>query len=405
MTKRPSYVLLLALFGFFFFFIGFGLAINAYLIPFLQGAFQLSSAQSYLVLAASYAAFVLFGYPSGMLIRRYGYKKSMVGSFFLFAAGFALFIPSATAQSFGLFLLASLVSGMGNTLLQAAVNPYVTILGNPESAAKRICIMGVFNKTAWALAPIFLSLFLDLQAIRLDQMPLPFGIIVGIFVLLGLATLFLPLPEIEAPSTEEVAREEGVELQKRTSAFQFPHLLLGVLALFLGTGVESIALATMVDFAKQVGLPRPETYVSYTVFFMCIGYVAGVVLIPRYVSQRSMLRCFTLLGSLSVVLVLLSPERIAFWFVALLGLANSILWPGIWPLALHGLGKFTKEASSLLVMGVVGGALLPLLFGWGVDLCAARGLGMQMAYAVCLPGYLYIFYYASRGYRAGFSKG
>ena len=404
MTKKNSYTLLIIIFGVFFFFIGFGLAINAYLIPFLQGAFQLSSTESYLVLAASYSAFVLFGYPSGLLIRKYGYKKSMVASFFLFALGFALFIPSSSAQSFVLFLLASFISGMGNTLLQAAVNPYITILGNPESAAKRICIMGIFNKFAWALAPIFLSLFLNLKQIEISEMSFPFLIILGIFLLLGVITIFIPLPEIEAPSTENAVPENDFSVQAKRSAFQYPHLLLGVLALFLYSGVESIALATMVDFAKNVGLDNPETYVSYTVFFMCIGYILGVILIPRHTSQQNMLRLFALLGGASVVLVLFSPSRLAFWFVALLGLANSIMWPAIWPLALHGLGRFTKEGSSLLVMGVVGGALMPLLFGRAVDFCVARQIDMQMAYAVCFLPYLYIFYYANNGYRVGLSK-
>ena len=403
MNKKNSYVFLIIIFGVFFFFIGFGLAINAYLIPFLQGAFQLSSAQSYLVLAASYSAFVLFGYPSGILIRKYGYKKSMVASFFLFTLGFALFIPSSSAQSFVLFLLASFISGMGNTLLQAAVNPYITILGNPESAAKRICIMGIFNKFAWALAPIFLSLFLDLKKIEISEMSFPFMIILSIFLLLGIITIFLPLPEIEAPSTENATGDDAV-INEKSSVFQFPHLLLGVLALFLYSGVESIALSTMVDFANNVGLDNPETYVSYTVFFMCVGYILGVILIPRYVSQRNMLRFFALLGGASVLLVLFSPSHLSFWFVALLGLANSIMWPAIWPLALHGLGRFTKEGSSLLVMGIVGGALMPLLFGWTVDLCTSHQINMQMAYAICFLPYLYIFYYANNGYRVGLSK-
>lgn len=397
-TRAHNIVLLMFFFGILFFLIGFALGINAYLIPMLKEVFNLSSIESYYVLAASYAAFVLFGYPSGKIILRFGYKKSMFISFILFCVGFFLFIPSNSEKSFVLFLLASFISGMGNTLLQAVVNPYITNLGDRESAAKRICIMGITNKIAWAVAPIFLGLFLDLENIQLPNMLFPLYIILGILAFLGLASLFIPLPELKIPVEDETSYQKP----NRVSVFHYPHLLLGILALFLYSGVECIALASIVDFAVGIGLQNPESYTSYTVFFMCIGYVFGIVLIPRFISQKKALTAFSIVGVFSVLLILIVPCKIAFWFIALLGFANSIMWPAIWPLALNKLGSFTKEGASLLVMGITGGAVFPLLFGWMNDLLTSGGFnGIQMAYFICLPVYLYIYYYSAKGCLVG----
>lgn len=396
-TQKQNFLVQIIIIAGMFFVIGFALGINGLLIPFLKSAFQLSSTQSYLVIAAAYSAFVLFGYPSGLIIKKIGYKKSMVASFFFFAIGLYMFVPSAKNQSFLLFLLASFISGMGNTLLQAAVNPYITILGPQESAAKRICVMGISNKAAWAIAPIFLSIFLDLGNTRLSDIIIPFYFIAGTFIILGILSYFAPLPEVKAEGEDENDTSENTTssyASGKTSIMQFPHLLLGVVALFLYMGVEAIALATIVDYANSYSLPNPQTFISYTVFFMVIGYLFGAFFIPKLVTQSFALKVCAWLGIISSLLIVFVPVNISIWFVAVLGLANSLMWPAIWPLAIADLGKFTKTGSSLLVMGIVGGAIIPLIFGLIKDIA-----GIQNAYWVCLPSYLFILYFALAGHK------
>ena len=391
-SKRNNYVIPIIIIGVMFFVIGFALGINGYLIPFLKKALDLSSAQSYLVLAATFSAFVVFGYPSGLIIKKVGYRRGMMLSFFFFAVGLALFVPSARYESLGLFLLASFISGMGNTLLQASVNPYITILGPQESAAMRISIMGIINKAAWAVAPIFLSLFLNLDSPSLQKMYFPFYLIIGMFILLGIFSYFAPLPEVKAEGEDEGENETPVSSYARakTSILQFPHLVLGVIALFFYVGVETIALATIVDYADSIGLANPATYTTYTVIFMVIGYLFGVFFIPKVITQNTALKINSWLG----VAIVLVAGKYSIWFVALLGLANSLMWPAIWPLAIADLGRFTKTGASLLVMGIVGGAILPLIFGGVKDYT-----GIQAAYWVCFPAYLFILFYALKGHK------
>ena len=395
-SRRNNYVIPIIIIGVMFFVIGFALGINGYLIPFLKKALDLSSAESYLVLAATFSAFVVFGYPSGVIISKIGYRRGMMVSFFFFAIGLALFIPSARYESLGLFLLASFISGMGNTLLQASVNPYITILGPQESAAMRISIMGIINKAAWAVAPIFLSLFLNLDSPALQKMYLPFYLIVGMFILLGIFVYFAPLPEVKAEGEDESEEETPVSSYARTktSILQFPHLILGVISLFFYVGVETIALATIVDYADSLGLANPATYTTYTVIFMVIGYLFGVFFIPKVITQNLALKINSWLGVAASLAIVLVSGNYSIWFVALLGLANSLMWPAIWPLAIADLGRFTKTGASLLVMGIVGGAILPLIFGGVKDI-----VGIQAAYWVCFPAYLFILFYALKGHK------
>ena len=330
----------------------------------------------------------------------------MVIAFLFFAIGLYLFIPSARYGSFPLFLLASFISGTGNTILQAAVNPYVTICGPLESAARRISIMGILNKSGWAVAPLFLALFIDLSddAFSLSAIYLPFYIIVGFFVLLGIFTMAVPLPEITAEGEDEQAMPIDLEEARiielaatKHSVFGYPHLLLGMLLLFLYVGVETVTLASPVDYAATIGMQTPQIYGIYTVLAMVFGYLLGVILIPKYVSQHKALIFCASTGILfSMAAVIASVDR-SIWFVAALGFSNSLIWAPVWPLALACLGKFTKAGASLLVMSIVGGAILPLLFGWLKD-----QLGdMQQAYWICVPFYFYVLYYAIWGYRVG----
>lgn len=395
-ASSSKYLAPLLILGTMFFAIGFALGINAYLIPLLEQALSLNSSQSYLVLAATFSAFLLLGYPASLVIARIGYKKTMALSFLFFALGFLLFLPSARLESLPLFLLASFISGTGNTFLQASVNPYVTILGPIESAARRISIMGIANKLAWPVAPLVLSLVIGKSVgdVALSDTRLPFIGISILFLLLGLLALLAPLPEVSATGEREEDAQDCPYAAGKSSVWQFPHLLLGVLALFLYVGIETVALGSLVDYAESLGLAHPELYAWIAPVGMVIGYLAGIALIPRYLSQSTALLIVTLIalaGSLAVVLV---PDALSIYFVGLIALGCSLMWPALWPLAMTDLGRFTKAGGSLMVIAIVGGALLPLLYGALKD-----RIGAQQAYLLGIPVFLYILFYALRGHK------
>ena len=379
-----------------FFAIGFALGINSYLIPLLNNALEISSGGSYLVLAATFSAFLIFGYPASVVISKIGYKRTMALSFLMFAVGFYLFIPSAKAESLPLFLLASFISGAGNAFLQASVNPYITIMGPMESAAKRISIMGIANKLAWPIAPLFLALVINksVDQVVLTDIYLPIVIIIGIFLLLGVLALLAPLPDVKAAGEDDESTEDCPYAADKTSIWQFPHLLLGVLALFIYVGVETISLGTLIDYAESIGLANPEAYAWIAPVGLVVGYLCGIVFIPKYISQSQALKVVSIIAIFGSLMVVLMPENISIFFVVFMALGCSLMWPALWPLAMTDLGKFTKTGSSLMVIAIVGGAVFPTLYGFIKD-----AVGAQNAYWIVIPGFLYIFYYGIKGHK------
>lgn len=394
--NKPAFLLPLIFIGIMFFAIGFALGINSYLVPLLTNALSISSGQSYLVIAVTFSAFLIFGYPASMLIAQIGYKKTMALSFLMFALGFYLFIFSADNSKLLLFLVASFICGMGNTFLQASVNPYITILGPIESAAKRISIMGICNKLAWPVSPIFLAAVIgkNVDEVQLLDIKFPFLLIMGIFVLLGFLVLLAPLPEVKAVGEDKDTTADCPYAANKTSIWQFPHLLLGCLALFFYVGVETLALATTVDYAASLGFANPQDYSVYPSVGLVIGYTCGIVFIPKYLRQETALKICAWLAVAASLLIVLTPPQISIWFVSVIALSCSLMWPALWPLAITDLGRFTKSGSSLLVISIVGGAIIPAIFGLLKD-----AIGVQNAYWLCVPCFLYILYYAMFGYK------
>ncbi|MBP6065871.1 glucose/galactose MFS transporter [Bacteroides sp.] len=398
MTKSTkNFALPLAFIGIMFFAIGFALGINSFLIPVLQGSLGITSAESYLIIAATFVPFLIFGYPASMTIKKIGYKRTMSLSFLMFAVAFGLFIPSASYESFHLFLFAAFVSGTANAFLQASVNPYITILGPIDSAAKRISIMGICNKLAWPVAPAFLAFLIgkSMNDTVISDLFLPFYVIIAVFIVLGLISLMAPLPEVKAAGEDGNDEENACPYAaKKTSVWQFPHLLLGCLALFLYVGVETVSLGTLVDYAASLGLPNPEIYASVSPIGIVIGYICGIIFIPKYISQATALKICSVIAIVGSLLVVITPADISIYFLALLALGCSLMWPALWPLAMADLGKFTKAGSSLLIMAMAGGAVIPTLFGYFKDIA-----GAQNAYWVCLPCFVFILYYGIAGYK------
>lgn len=392
--------------GVVFFMIGFGVGISGFLTPALRSAFGLTTSQSYLVTAAIFSAFLIFGRPTGWVIKKIGYRKAMMVAFFIMALGMWLFVPSSKAVSFPLFLVALFVGGIGNTLLQGAVNPYITILGPEDTAAVRMSLMGIMNKMAWWMAPLFLGLFIDLADVKVNDIIMPFYIVTGIMIILGVFVYFAPLPEVKAEGEDE--DDEAAESSysaKKTSIFQFPHLMLGVFALFVYVGIETLPMASIIDFARATfgDVPNLENYSKFVTLGLVAGYIFGVIAIPRFVSQQKALISFSILGIGSSMLLIYLPAQYAFYALLLISFSNSLMWPAIWPLAMKDLGKFTKIGASLLVTAIVGGAVVPLIFGTIVDAVKTTEEAVvgnyQTAYWIMVPCYLFILYFAISGHK------
>lgn len=408
----------LVIIGMLFFIFGFVTWLSAVLIPYLQLACELNNFQSYLVAFAFYISYFLMGIPSGWLLKLTGFKNGLSIGLVLVAAGSLLFIPAALERYYPLFLLGLFVQGAGLTVLQTASNPYVTILGPKESAARRISFMGICNGIAGALAPVILGavILTDADAVKnkltllnpaqkivelnalAGKVIVPYLVITAVLVALAIAIRFSALPEV---NEEEEEGGELAERQVKTSILQFPHLLLGVLMLFLYTGVEVIAGNSIIGYGSFQGIPLTVSkfFTSFTLISMLVGYLIGIVCIPKFFSQETALKISAILGVLFAIAAIFTSGVVSVIFVALLGLANSLMWPSIWPLAIAGLGKFTKIGSSLLVMAISGAALLPLLYGYITD-----HADPQKAYWMVIPCYMAIGYYAVSGHKLGTQK-
>lgn len=398
-TQKTNFMVPLAFVGVMFFAIGFALGINSFLMPVLEKSLQMSSAESNLLLAATFVPFLIFGIPATKCIEHIGYKRTMALSFVLFAAAFGLFIQAAATASIVWFLIASFVAGAANAVLQASVNPYVTILGPLESAAKRISIMGICNKLAWPATTLFITLVIGkgLANIQMEDLYLPFEIIIGIFIILGIIALMAPLPEVKAagedPADENEAENQCSYAANKTSIMQFPHLLLGAFALFLYVGVETISLATATGYAKALDL-EGDNYGFIPSIGMVVGYIAGVILIPKYLSQAAAMKFCAIIALIGSVLVAILPGVWSVYCIFFMALGCSLMWPALWPLAMADLGKFTKAGSSLLTMAIAGGAVMPWVRGVIQD-----ATSFQTSYWICVPCFLFILYYGMAGYK------
>lgn len=395
--KENKFIVPMVFLAFMFFTCGFALGINSLLVPVLKVSLSVSSMEAYMLIGATFLPFLIFGYPAGLLISKIGYKRTMASAFAMFAIAFGVFILSAEAKSFVIFLLASFICGTANTFLQAAINPYVTILGPTESAAKRISIMGMINKLAWPVSPLFIALFASNGgSVGLEDLCKPFLVIIGLFVILGIVALVSPLPEVKAAGEDNDAADSEVSsyANSKSSVFQFPHLVLGAIAIFFYVGSETIVLGTLIDYAQELSLPHPETYSWITPISISIGYILGIILIPKYLSQTKALQICSFVALVGTALVVVLPGVYSIYSVGIMALGCSLMWPAFWPLALMDLGKYTKQGSSLLTMGLIGGAVITVLFGLIKDISDIR-----YAYSICFISFIYILFYAFKGHK------
>jgi len=410
--SKSEYILSISIIGLLFFIFGFVTWLNGILIPYLQIACELTNFQALFVAFAFYISYTVMALPSSWILKKTGFKNGMMVGLLVMAIGTLIFIPAAQTRIYGIFLLGLFIMGTGLAILQTASNPYITIIGPRESAAKRISIMGICNKVAGALAPLILAYFIlsdgdvfvenlktldeTAKVLALDELAarviLPYVVMTVVLVMLSIMIRFAPLPEVEEEQDESMV----ADATQKTNIFQFPNLILGVLALFFYVGAEVIAGDTIIRYGISLGIPidTAKVFTSLTLISMVLGYILGIIFIPRYISQQKALTISAVLGLVFSITSIYSPPMLSVTFVALLGLANALVWPAIWPLALHGVGRFIKTASALLIMAIAGGAILPLLWGKLAD-----DYSSQLAYWVMVPLYLFIYYYAVKGHK------
>jgi len=429
-TNKNGYLLSISIIGALFFIFGFVTWLNGILIPYLQISCELTNFQAVFVAFAFYISYALMALPSAWILEKTGFKSGIMLGLVIMALGTLIFVPAALLRTFSIFLVGLFVMGTGLAILQTAVNPYITILGSRETAAVRFSIMGICNNLAGAIGPLILAYYIlndgdafvaslksmdqAAQTLALDSLARrvigPYIVITMILLALGILIKYSPLPEIDEEK-DEVADHKT---DTRTSIFQYPHLILGVLALFFYVGAEVIAGNTIVGYGLSLGVPidSAKSYTTMVMITMLIGYVLGILLIPRVVSYHTVLSVSAVLGVVFTVSAMMVPVQLTMTmplvdirlpytilFVALLGLSNSLIWPAIWPLAIHNLGRFIKLGSAMMIMAIAGGAILPLLWGYLSDTWST-----QQAYWMLVPSYLVILYYSLYGYKVRYWK-
>ena len=472
--SKGNYILSITIIGVFFFIFGFVTWLNGILIPYLKIACELSNFQALFVAFAFYISYTLMALPSSWLLKKTGFRNGMMAGLWVMALGTLLFVPAALTRTFGLFLLGLFILGTGLAILQTASNPYITIIGPRETAARRISIMGICNKLAGAIAPLILAYFIlhdgdafvksletmgrEARTVALDGLARrvigPYLVMTAVLFVLGLFIRKAPLPEVEVEQDEDTNNDYA---STRKSIFQFPYLVLGVITLFFYVGIEVIAGDTIIRYGLAINVPleSAKNFTSLVLIAMVVGYILGILLIPRVISQKTALAWCGILGIVFTVMATSMPVAARFnipfidlmtfrpvslilpytiLFVGLLGLANALVWPAVWPLAIHDLGKFVKTGSAFLIMGIAGGAILPLVWGilsdpawtpafaeshfflWDKFVWLVMQVGglivkifpfarsPQNAYWLGIPCYLFIFYFALWGHKIRYWK-
>ena len=425
--KQKQYFISLTILAGMFFIFGFVSWVNSILIPYFRIACELTHFESYFVAFAFYIAYFVMAIPSGILLKKVGFKRGIMYGFMLTALGAFLFVPAALVRQFEIFLIGLFSIGTGLAILQTAANPYVTIIGRIESAARRISIMGICNKFAGIISPlIFAALILKaddselfsliesgtLDAITksamldelIQRVIVPYAILGGLLVLAGIGIRYSILPEINTDEQNATDEKENGHNSKK-SIFDFPYLILGALAIFFHVGTQVIAIDTIINYANSMGIDLLEAKVfpSYTLACTMIGYVLGILIIPKYVSQTKALIICTILGLLLSFGVVFADfnvtlfghqANISIFLLCALGFPNALIYAGIWPLSIHGLGKFTKTGSSLLIMGLCGNAILPLIYGYFAEV-----YDLRIGYWILIPCFLYLIFFATNGHK------
>lgn len=437
-TSKRNFYISMVILAIMYFVFGLVSWVNAILIPYFKISLELSShLESYFVTFAFYIAYLVMAIPSGLLLNKVGYKRGIMYGFMFMSLGALIFVPAALTRQYWIFLIGLYCLGTGLAILQTAANPYVTIVGPIESAARRMSIMGIFNKFAGIVAPLIFAavIFREsdqanlalLESGAMGEMEkdmllnelirrviLPYSILAGLLLIVGFAIRYSVLPEIEAEEEDPVETKKEVITPEahrtRKSLLDYPYLIFGAIGIFVHVGTQVVAIDTIIAYAGSMGISLLDArfFPSYTLTCTIIGYILGIVLIPRVISQKTALRICTSLGLILALGVIFADQtvtllghtaNISIWFLASIGLPNALIYAGIWPLSIHGLGKLTKTGSSLLIMGLSGNAVLPMIYGAIGDHHSLRA-----GYWVLIPCFIYLVWFAFHGHTINYWK-
>lgn len=385
-SKKP-----LALMVSLFFVFGIITVFNDVLIPHLKSVFELSYFEAILIQFAFFSAYFLMAIPSSKIIQSFGYKKSIILGLGIIVIGCLTFLPASSLIYYPLFLLALFIMASGITLLQVAANPYLSSLGDPEKASSRLNLAGGFNSFATVIGPLIGAHYILNESFTYSNpaaaVQKPYFILAMLVLALLLIAYYVKLPEISSK-----------EDQKAKGALKFRHLKLGIIAIFLYVGAEVSIGSFLINFLgldNIAGLPEDKAakFVSFYWGGAMVGRFIGFGFLHKVSSSKALVGV-ACIACLLVVTGLLSSGFIAAWSLTLVGLCNSIMWPCIFPLAIKNLGKYTSEASGLLIMGVVGGAIIPLIQG-----AIADNWSLQGSFALIILCYAYLIYYGFAGHK------
>ena len=406
MNTRNSSSFSIFIIGALFFVFGFVTWLNSVLLPFLKTACELSDAKASLVPFAFYISYFVMAIPSSAILKKTGFTNGMALGLIIMAIGSLVFVPAALQRNYFLFLLGLFTQGTGLALLQTATNPYVTILGPIESAAQRISIMGICNKIAGMIGVLvlFSALFSStdhllenfdaitnptLRDLVLQQLSnsVIFPYLVMTTVLVGLV-LFIKIAKLPEIQEEELEQAKG----EHRSIFSYPYLWFGIAAIFFYVGVEVLAIDYLIIYAKELQIPAEISryYPVAALSALVVGYMVGITLVPKVISQRISLIINSILGLTLLIIALCFTGKVSIYAIIGLSFAHAIMWPAIWPLSIHHLGKHTKLASAFLIMGIAGGAVLPPIFGLLSDYFSTH-----WAYTIMFPSYIYLILFAT----------
>jgi MFS transporter, FHS family, L-fucose permease len=396
LTERkylPPFILITSL----FFLWAFGVNLNDVLIPHFKKAFQLTDLQSSLIQAAFFGGYFLAALPAGWLMERIGYKKGILTGLMICATGALLFIPAANALLYSYFLFALFVMACGQSFLEVAANPYVTILGPPQSSERRLNLAQSFNSVGAVATPYIGAAFIltntrpgAAAAEEVHNVIGPYVVIAAVFVVVAVIIGLTALPETK----REVAGKSRAH-PKVGDALRHKHLAKGVIAQFAYVGAQVGVGSFIIRFSERMipGLQDKDAsiYLQYHWIGFMIGRFAGSFLM-KYVPAARLLSLFAAFAFLCACLAMFASGTIPVWGLVLIGFFHSIMFPTIFALGIKGLGPYTKLGSSLLVMAIIGGAVFPALMGYVSDLTNIR-----IAFGLPLLCYLYIWYYAAKG--------
>lgn len=410
--KKESYFVSLFLIGLLFFIFGFITWLNGTLIPFLKAVCELNNFQASLVTFAFFISYFVMAIPSSAILKKTGFKNGMSLGLVVMAIGCLIFIPAATGRNYTYFLTGLFIQGLGLTILQAASNPYVTIIGPIESAAQRISIMGICNKAAGFLSPIILGTILlsNLDTLNAElengvnneailnslahRIVNPYIVLTCVLLAVAIFIRFSPLPEIKDEENDDEIQTGG-----KRSLFSHTYLFLGAFAIFTYVGVEVLAGDYIINYGSYLGVPieYAKYLTSLTLTFMVAGYFMGVILTPKILSQELLLKICLVASLVLVTGVLITDGKVSVVMLSLLGFTHAIMWPAIWPMSIKDLGRHTKTGSALLIMGIAGGAIVPPIYGALGD----KTGNLQQAFWIMIPCYLYMLFFAVKGHKIG----